>query len=149
MKQIKTLPHTIAAEPPSTHSNGQRCSDVVGAFGDAHVCAKTQLRQEIHLLRARLEAQTTANIELFSLLVEHAAEVLPEDWSAVADVIASEEKFWVYPSASAGQIEDETLEAFIPFLSRHRLRAEWPELLEHARKIYECQVSGRRHGYEY
>lgn len=134
-------PTRVTVGETSNHPHG-------GAFSDARVCAEAQSQQEIQLLRARLEAQTSANVELFSLLMEHAAEVLPEEWSTVADLIAAEERFWVYPSATVGQIEDGPPEAFMPYLSRRRLRAEWPQLLEHARIVYECQVSGRRYGYE-
>jgi hypothetical protein len=36
----------------------------------------------------------------------------------------------------------------MPFLNRKRLADEWPQLLEHARRVYECQRSGARHGYQ-
>lgn len=149
MSEIKTLTKTNVTEASKTVVSETSDHRHGGAFFDARLCAETQSRQEIQLLRARLEAQTSVNVELFSLLMEHAAEVLPEEWSTVADVIAAEERFWVYPSATVGQIEDEPPEAFMPYLSRRRLRAEWPQLLEHARRVHECQISGRRHGYEY
>ncbi|MFN9708390.1 MAG: hypothetical protein ACK53K_03875 [Burkholderiales bacterium] len=149
MSEIKTLTSTDMKEAFKPKDSEQPDTSPGGAFFDTRVCAEAHYRQEIQLLRARLEAQTSANVELFSLLMEHAAEVLPEEWSTVADVIAAEERFWVYPSATVGQIEEEPPEAFMPYLSRRRLRAEWPQLLEHAQRVYECQVSGRRHRFEY
>jgi len=53
-----------------------------------------------------------------------------------------------YPRATVGEIEEEAPEAFMPFLNRKRLAEEWPQLLEHARRVYECQRSGARHGYQ-
>lgn len=64
--------------------------------------------------------------ELFCLLVENSPEVLPPEWAAVADVIASEERLWVYPRATVAQREEEPPEAFMPFLNRKRLAEEWP-----------------------
>lgn len=87
-------------------------------------------------------------VELFCLLAENSPEVLPPTWATVADVIAAEEKFWVYPKATVAQIEEEAPEAFMPFLNRKRLIAEWPQLLEHARKVHECRESARVNGYE-
>lgn len=55
---------------------------------------------------------------------------------------------WVYSRATVAQIEEEPPEAFMPFLNCKRLAEEWPHLLEHARRVYECQRSGARHGYQ-
>ncbi|MFN9709625.1 MAG: hypothetical protein ACK53K_07915 [Burkholderiales bacterium] len=123
----------------------------IGAFFEARISEQARfkaLANELELLRARLDAHGKAVVELFCLLVENSPEVLPPEWAAVADVIAAEERLWVYPKATVAQIEEEPPEAFMPFLNRKRLAEEWPRLLEHARRVYECQQSGARFGYQ-
>lgn len=132
-------------------TGGQQQPEEIGAFFEARISEHARfnaLATELELLRARLDAHGKAVVELFCLLVENSPEVLPPEWAAVADVIASEERLWVYPRATVGQIEEEPPEAFMPFLNRKRLADEWPQLLEHARRVYECQRSGARHGYQ-
>ena len=129
----------------------QQQPEEIGAFFEARISGQARfhaLASELELLRARLDAHGKAVVELFCLLVENSPEVLPPEWAAVADVIASEERLWVYPRATVGQIEEEPPEAFMPFLNRKRLAKEWPRLLEHARRVFECQQSGARFGYQ-
>lgn len=123
----------------------------IGAFFEARISEQARfkaLANELELLRSHLDAHGKAVVELFCLLVENSPEVLPPEWAAVADVVAAEERLWVYPRATVAQIEEEPPAAFMPFLNRKRLAEEWPRLLEHARRVYECQRSGARHGYQ-
>lgn len=132
-------------------TGGQIQPEEIGAFFEARISEQARfhaLASELELLRARLDASGKAVVELFCLLVENSPEVLPPEWSAVADVIAAEERLWVYPKATVGQIEEEPPDAFMPFLNRKRLAEEWPRLLEHARRVFECQQSGARFGYQ-
>lgn len=123
-----------------------------GPFSDEYLrkaIENAETALEIAVLRARIDVHDAAVIELFCLLAEHAPEVLPVQWATVADVIASEERLWVYPPATVGQLEDEGVMAFTPYLDRHKIASEWHVLLEHARRVNECRQSGRTHGYEY
>lgn len=123
----------------------------VGAFFDARIRDQSQvmsLKGEVQLLHMRLDAHSSAVMELFCLLVENAPETLPAEWATVADVIAAEERLWVYPTVTVGQIEDGCVDVFTPYLNRKRLAAEWSRLLEHARRVHECQESGRAHDYD-
>ncbi|MEI8301648.1 MAG: hypothetical protein WCG13_00030 [Burkholderiales bacterium] len=86
-------------------------------------------------------------VDLFCALAENSPELLPARWSTLFDVIAAEEKFWVYPSATVGEIEDFGEAAFVPFLRRSALIKEWPQLLEHARRVDACRETGRAWGY--
>lgn len=131
--------------------NPQPHTETADGFFDARLRDQARLqplRNELAMLRARLDAHGEAVVELFCLLAEHAPEVLPPRWATVVDVIAAEERLWVYPSATVAQIEEEAAEAFMPFLNRKRIAEEWPHLLEHARRVNECRDSGRRYGYE-
>jgi hypothetical protein len=140
-----------SGEYASQKSEQQFPEAKVGAFFDARICEQARfeaLSADLLLLRNRLDAQGEAVVELFCLLVENAPEVLPPEWATVADVIAAEERLWVYPSATLAEIEEEPSCAFMPYLNRKRLRAEWSHLLEHARRVHECKLSSLRHGYE-
>lgn len=95
-------------------------------------------------LMARIESEHTAQVELFALLAENAAQVLPPAWAVVVDLIAAEERFWVYPSVTVGALEDGTAESCVPYLNRLRLRKEWQDLTAHASHVMACQESGRR-----
>lgn len=131
--------------------NPQPQTEMADEFFDARLRDQARLqplRNELAMLRARLDAHGEAVVELFCLLAEHAPEVLPPRWATVADVIAAEERLWVYPRATVAQIEEEAAEAFMPFLNRKRIAEEWPQLLEHARRVHECRDSSRRYGYE-
>lgn len=86
-------------------------------------------------------------VDLFCALAENSPELLPGRWSTLFDVIAAEEKFWVYPSVKVGEIEDFGEEAFAPFLRRPALVKEWAQLLEHARRVDACRETGRAWGY--
>ncbi len=86
-------------------------------------------------------------VDLFCALAENSPELLPGRWSTLFDVIAAEEKFWVYPSAKVGEIEDFGEAAFVPFLRRSALIKEWAQLLEHARRVDACRETGRAWGY--
>lgn len=86
-------------------------------------------------------------VDLFCALAENSPELLPGRWSTLFDVIAAEEKFWVYPSAKVGEIEDFGEETFAPFLRRSALIKEWAQLLEHARRVDACRETGRAWGY--
>ena len=86
-------------------------------------------------------------VDLFCALAENSPELLPGRWSTLFDVIAAEEKFWVYPSAKVGEIEDFGEAAFVPFLRRSALIKEWSQLLEHARRVDACRETGRAWGY--
>lgn len=86
-------------------------------------------------------------VDLFCALAENSPELLPGRWSTLFDVIAAEEKFWVYPSATVGEIEDFGEAAFVPFLRRSALIKEWSQLLEHARRVDACRETGRAWGY--
>ncbi len=86
-------------------------------------------------------------VDLFCALAENSPELLPGRWSTLFDVIAAEEKFWVYPSATVGEIEDFGEAAFVPFLRRSALIKEWAQLLEHARRVDACRETGRAWGY--
>lgn len=135
----------------SVESKPQPQTEMADEFFDARLRDQARLQplqNELAMLRARLDAHGEAVVELFCLLAEHAPEVLPPRWATVADVIAAEERLWVYPSATVAQIEEETPEVFMPFLNRKRIAEEWPQLLEHARRVHECRDSGRRYGYE-
>lgn len=125
----------------------------VGAFFDNRISEKGRhlsLLNEIQLLQTRLAAHNSSVIELFCLLLENAPEALPYEWTAVADVIATEQRFWVYPTTTVGQFEEGCVaDVFMPYLNRKQLTAEWARLLEHARRIHECQESGRTHCYDY
>jgi len=74
-----------------------------GAFFDSRIRDQSRmmsLKSDLQLLQARVDAHSLAVMELFCLLVENAPEVLPAEWSTVADVLASEERLWVYPAAT-------------------------------------------------
>lgn len=86
-------------------------------------------------------------VDLFCALAENPPELLPVRWSTLFDVIAAEERFWVYPSAKVGEIEDFGEAAFVPFLRRSALIKEWAQLLEHARRVDACRETGRAWGY--
>jgi hypothetical protein len=86
-------------------------------------------------------------VDLFCALAENSPELLPGRWSTLFDVIAAEERFWVYPTAKVGEIEDFGEEAFAPFLRRPALVKEWAQLLEHARRVDACRETGRAWGY--
>lgn len=86
-------------------------------------------------------------VDLFCALAENSPELLPGRWSTLFDVIAAEERFWVYPSAKVGEIEDFGEAAFVPFLRRSALIKEWAQLLEHARRVDACRETGREWGY--
>lgn len=103
---------------------------------------------ELSLMKSRLESSIAGTVELFCLLAEHSPELLPGPWATVADVIASEERLWVYPCPTVGEVDDGHSEAFVPYLNRTRLAAEWPRLLEHASRVHACRESGKAHGYE-
>lgn len=109
---------------------------------------RARVALELSLMKARLDSSISGTVELFCLLAENSPELLPGPWATVADVIASEERLWVYPCPTVGEIEDGHLEAFTPYLNRTRLAAEWPRLLEHASRVHECRESGKAHGYE-
>lgn len=139
----------LTAELEATEGHIQ--PEPIGAFFEARISEQAQfkaLANELEMLRARLDAHGKAVVELFCLLVENSPEVLPPTWATVADVIAAEERMWVYPRATVGQIEEEPPEAFMPFLNRKRVAEEWPRLLEHARRVFECQQTGARFGYQ-
>lgn len=86
-------------------------------------------------LEARLQADRAAVVELFSLLLQNAPEVLPPHWAAVADVVTAHRRFWVYPSPQAGLVDDDDALPFLPYVDRERLLAEWTALLGHARVV--------------
>ena len=86
-------------------------------------------------------------VDLFCALAENPPELLPVRWSTLFDVIAAEERFWVYTSAKVGEIEDVGEAAFVPFLRRSALIKEWAQLLEHARRVDACRETGRAWGY--
>lgn len=122
-----------------------------GPFADEYLrqaVERAETALEIAMLRARIDVHDAAVIELFCLLTEHAPEVLPARWATVADVVLAEERLWVYPPATLGQLEDEGVMAFMPHLDRPKIAAEWHVLLEHARRVHECRHSGQAHGYE-
>lgn len=122
-----------------------------GPFTDEYLrrtVERAETALEIAMLRARIEVHDAGVIELFCLLAEHAPEVLPAQWATVADVVLAEERLWVYPPATVGQLEDEGVMAFTPYLNRSQIAAEWHVLLEHARRVHECRDSGQTHGYE-
>lgn len=86
-------------------------------------------------------------VDLFCTLAENSPELLPGRWSTLFDVITAEQRFWVYPTAKVGEIEDFGEEAFAPFLRRPALVKEWARLLEHARRVDACRETGRAWGY--
>lgn len=104
--------------------------------------AAESLRAELQVaaLMAQLRASQLASVELFCLVAQHAPETLPCPWSDVYDMIASEERFWVWPRATVGAIEDG--EVFAPYLNRTALATEWRELLDHVQKVVAAQKSG-------
>lgn len=154
MQDIHPPSLLVTSHALDTATQGSACSfsdENVGAFFDTRIRDQARvmaLTNDLQLLRSRLEAHSSAVVELFCLLVENAPEVLPPEWSTVADVIASEERLWVYPTVTVGQFEEGHVDAFTPYLNRKRLAAEWARLLEHARRVHDCQVSGRTHGYD-
>ena len=120
-------------------------------FYETRVQTRTEraiLTLELSLMKARLDASIAGTVELFCLLAENSPELLPGPWATIADVIVSEERLWVYPCPTVGEVEDGHLEAFTPYLNRTRLAAEWPRLLEHASRVYACRESGKAHDYE-
>jgi hypothetical protein len=137
MRAIHSARQTIPTSVLKTElkaPGGQQQPEEIGAFFEARISEQARfhaLASELELLRARLDAHGKAVVELFCLLVENSAEVLPPEWAAVADVISAEERLWVYPRATVGQIEEEPPEAFMPFLNRKRLAEEWPPRVRH------------------
>lgn len=120
-------------------------------FHDSRIQARAEramVALELSMMKARLESSVAGTVELFCLLAEHSPEMLPGAWATVADVIASEERLWVYPKVTVSAVEDGSPDAFMPHLNRAKLASEWPRLLEHARRVQACRESGRVHGYE-
>ena len=115
--------------------------------GEAIRAASVQMCSELEVatLAAQLKASQMASVELFCLLAQHAPEVLPASWALVYDIVASEERFWVYPKLTLGQIEDGDDEAFTPYLSRSRLANEWQALLAHVQRVACAQQSAKEH----
>ncbi len=114
----------------------------------ARTIAHAEVALERAFMLARIQASSLAVVELFALLVENAAEMLPDPWSTVLDLIAAEERFWVYPSANVGDIEDGLSPAFVPHLDRAALATEWNGLLEHAQRVSDARSSSAQHGLE-
>lgn len=106
---------------------------------------RLRCKLEAASLTARLKASELANVELFCLLAQNAAEALPASWAAVYDMVAAEERFWVYPKMTLGDIEDGACEAFAPYLDRARLASEWHQLLEHVQRVISAQKSAKQH----
>jgi hypothetical protein len=106
---------------------------------------EVRTRLEISLLRAQLASTELAVVELFSLLAENMPEVLPTPWALVYDMLAAEERFWVYPQMTVADIEEGTFDSFTPYLNRQKLASEWRCLLDHTQKVLEAQESGKRH----
>lgn len=109
--------------------------------------AATEARMQLEMesVRAQLACSQLAVVELFSVLCRHAPELLPAAWAPLYDLICAEERFWVFPRVTLGDIEDGLGEAFTPYLNTACLAAEWEALLRHAAKVSEAQESGRRH----
>jgi hypothetical protein len=100
---------------------------------------------ELSALRAQLEASERAVVELFAGLAQAAPEMLPPQWALVYDILAAEERLWVYPKMTLGEIEEGTFDAFTPYLDRCKLLSEWHSLLEHAQSLLASQTSAKRH----
>lgn len=156
MQDIQTASPNVSNQPSAStpHIFQYTLPDMtVGAFFDNRISKQAKhlsLLNEIQLLQTRLAAHNSSVIELFCLLVENAPGVIPCEWTAVADVIATEKRFWVYPTTTVGQFEEGCVtDVFMPYLNRKQLTAEWARLLEHARRVHECQTSGRTHSYDY
>jgi hypothetical protein len=109
--------------------------------------ASHQLRCELEVatLRAGLKASELATVHLFCLLAQNAPEVLPATWAAVFEMVVAEERFWVYPKQTLGDIEDGADEIFVPYLNHERLATEWSQLLEHVQRVISTQQSASRH----
>jgi hypothetical protein len=106
---------------------------------------EAQWALERAFFKASLDANVLALVELFALLVESAPEMLRARWAALLDIIAAEERFWVFSTATLGEIEEGLAEPFPPYLNRRKLAAEWTGLLEHAERVGAAQKSGERH----
>lgn len=110
--------------------------------------AVAELALERAFMQARVDAASMATIELFSLLAENAPETLPPPWATLMDIIAAEERLWVYPTTAIADIEDGLAEPHLPYLNRAKLVSEWHCLLEHAQRVSEARCSGELHGLE-
>jgi hypothetical protein len=110
--------------------------------------AVAQVALERAFMQARVDAGSMATIELFALLAENAPEMLPAPWSTLMDIIAAEERLWVYPTATVAEIEEGLGAPHVPYLNRAKLASEWHCLLEHAQRVSEARCSGARHGLE-
>jgi hypothetical protein len=104
-----------------------------------------QAELETVTLRAQLQASESTNVELFFALAQNAPEALPGSWALLYDLVAAEERFWVYPQATLGDIEDGLADAFTPYLSKVKLQAEWDDLLAHMHRVALAQASGKQY----
>lgn len=95
-------------------------------------------------LRQRTAACERSVVQLFALIAQHCPEVLPGVWAALYDVIAAEERLWVYPTMTVGEYED-GVEPTAPYLSRPRLLREWPHLVEHAHRVHAARETAERY----
>jgi hypothetical protein len=86
-------------------------------------------------LAAKLEGMRANCIELFLLLVEIAPELLPRHWSQVHEALVADERYWVHPKATLGDLEQGHFSVSTPFINRRRVRDGWDELLERARNL--------------
>lgn len=115
-----------------------------GPFSLVEIRAATvRMHQELELasLRAQLHAGVQATVELFCAIARHAPEHLPGLWGAVYEMVASEERYWVYPKVTLGNIEDGMDDAFAPYLNRDKVAAEWETLIAHVQRVVAAQES--------
>lgn len=117
-----------------------------GPFSLARIQAQARAQHALvdtEALTAQLRARELAVIELFAVLCRHSPELLPPAWGALYDLICAEERFWIFPRVTVGALEDGDADMFAPYLDVKKIKDEWENLLEHARKVISTRRSGQ------
>lgn len=101
---------------------------------DIDAAARAQRAElEASILAARLEAMRTNVADLFLVLAQAAPELLPEAWQPVHESLVGNERYWVCPQATVGDVEEGNPEARVPpFINRPRVIREWDSLVAQA-----------------
>lgn len=111
----------------------RKCCINGSPFSDFDINETARLRRaelEASILAARLNAMRVNVADLFLVLAEAAPELLPDAWQPVHEALVANKRFWVFPDATLGDIEEGNPNALMsPFINRPRVIREWDTLV--------------------
>jgi hypothetical protein len=67
-------------------------------------------------------------VQLFARLAEECSQLLNGPWELVLGLVRQQPRYWVYPTASIGQIESDPGLDLQPFIDVDALARDWPAL---------------------